>query len=67
MSQNMIDDIRVTVGELKGEDGMKQCHQKAIAVGGSHKLSADSWGHLDLIEERAINGHVSVIHHGSQE
>ena len=36
----MVDDIRVTVGEAEGEDGMKQCHRKAVAVGGCHQLNA---------------------------
>ena len=39
------DGIRVAIGEMKSEDGMKQRHQKVIAVGDNYKLNTDSLGH----------------------
>ena len=63
----MIDDVRKEIGEVKGEDGMKQCHQEAIAIRDSYKLNAGSWGHCDHVMERVTNDHVLVIGHGIQE
>jgi hypothetical protein len=59
----VIDDIGVAIAEGKSEEGMKYCNQNAIAIGGSYKLNADSWGHYDHVEERVTNGHISVIGH----
>jgi len=42
-------------------------NQEAVAIGGSHKLNADSWGHYDHIEQRVTDGHIPVIGHGSQQ
>lgn len=54
-------------GQIKGCASEEHHVHQAHCIAGSHELQTEPWGHDDMVEQRAADGHMSVIGHGSQE